>query len=588
MKIDNNILRLTPFSLKNERIIFFVIFFAGILFFIQGLNVHGIEYRDDEIFYVRSTQEMLHSGNIFSPVYFGENRFQKPILFYWLILLSYKLFGEGWFAARFVAVIFSSLTLAVSWLLAKDLFDRKTATISVLILATLPLFFRHAKNAVPDMALNFFIVFAIFCMIRFFANPSKEIYSRLFFVSCALGFMVKGFAALVVPFLTTIFYALSIRRPNLLKRMNFVQGVGTFLLIVLPWFIYMFFIHGEQYANYVLKAETLNRVVSVSGENIFIKIIKTFKTNSLFYLKTMLSYFAPWSVFGLFALPVAFLAWRKKEEKAQSFLAMLIWFAVVFLFFSLIFAKINHLILVLTTPFAILLSYFFLKPFNEPTLSSKIIFSFRRYFGLYIIAAGFAGISFVQIFFLNGSKLWLIFFLLVFICIAYCVHRGENFILPMAMGVLFLSVFSQSNLLSKARLTTHSSWQVFADLINGESKRPFVIGVGSHDIHEKEFQIYFDQKVEKLATSSDEESKGALVEFFKSPQIAYCLITESDYKKFSDPFWQKRVDIIKEDMVFRKRLNLGKDFFVSVLKLDRDKINNYLKEKIILLKKPHA
>src|SRR3989344_3551630 len=253
MRIDKSTVKSIYFPVKNERIIFLIIFFAGILFFVQGLNVHGIEYRDDEIFYFRSTQEMLHSGNIFSPVYFGEDLFQKPILFYWFILISYRLFGEGWFAARFVSVVFASLTLAVSWLLAKNLFDKKTAAVSTLILATLPLFFRHAKNAVPDMALNFFIVFAVFCMLKFFDDPSRRIYSRLFFVSCALGFMVKGFAALVIPFATSVLYAVSSGEPGLLKRMNFAQGAIIFLLIVLPWFVYMFFIHGEQYADYVLK-----------------------------------------------------------------------------------------------------------------------------------------------------------------------------------------------------------------------------------------------------------------------------------------------------------------------------------------------
>ena len=588
MRIDKSIFKPISFPVKNERIIFLIIFFAGILFFVQGLNVHGIEYRDDEIFYFRSTQEMFHSGNIFSPVYFGEDRFQKPILFYWFILISYRLFGEGWFAARFVSVIFASLTLAVSWLLAKNLFDKKTAAASVLILATLPLFFRHAKNAVPDMALNFFIVFAVFCIFKFFDDPSRRIYSRLFFVSCALGFMVKGFAALVIPFATSVLYAVSAGKPGLLKRMNFAQGAIIFLLIVLPWFIYMFFIHGEQYADYVLKTETLGRMVSVSGENIFIKILKTFKTNSLFYLRTMLSYFAPWSVFGLLAVPAAFWAWRKKEEKAQSLLAMLLWFAVVFLFFSLIFAKINHLVLVLTTPFAVLLSYFFLRPFGEPVLADRIIFCFRRYFSLFIIAAGFIGISFVKIFFLNGSKLWLMFFLSVFILIVYTVRRSQAFVLPVIMGSIFLLTFSRSSLLSEARLTAGSSLRDFASFINRQEEPSAVIGVGSHDIHEKEFQLYFDKKVEKLATSEDQETKAALIRFFKNPRTSYCLMMQADYQKFADPSWQSEAGIIKEDMVFRKRMDLDKDFFVSVLKLDRDTINRYLKEKVILLKKPNA
>src|SRR3989338_835144 len=144
-----------------------VIFIAGLFLFTRHLSHHGLEFRDDEIFYVKSTQEMVKTGNYLSPKYFGSDRFQKPILHYWLIILSYKIFGINWFAARFVGVIFGALTLCVSWLIAKELFDRRTATLSVVILSTVPLFLRHAKNATPDMPLNFFIVLAIYFGIMF-------------------------------------------------------------------------------------------------------------------------------------------------------------------------------------------------------------------------------------------------------------------------------------------------------------------------------------------------------------------------------------------------------------------------------------
>ena len=81
---------------------------AGIVY-TRALSWHGLEYRDDEIFYYRSTQEMLSSGNYLSATYFHENRFQKPILYYWMILLFYKLFGVGWASALMVAVVLGQI-----------------------------------------------------------------------------------------------------------------------------------------------------------------------------------------------------------------------------------------------------------------------------------------------------------------------------------------------------------------------------------------------------------------------------------------------------------------------------------------------
>src|SRR5437867_3258135 len=143
---------ITAYFTKNTVIILFWLV-LGLFIFGQNLSLHGIEYRDDEIFYYNSTQEMLKTGNYLSPTYFGEDRFQKPILFYWLILVAYKLSGVSWFSARIVSVFFAALTVGLTWLMARRFFNDKIATLSALILMTVPLFFRHSKNAVPDMTL---------------------------------------------------------------------------------------------------------------------------------------------------------------------------------------------------------------------------------------------------------------------------------------------------------------------------------------------------------------------------------------------------------------------------------------------------
>src|SRR3989338_3264208 len=110
---------------SRREIALCLIFFAVSLFlFTRGLSSHGPEYRDDEIFYYKSTQEMVQSGDILSPTYFQRDRFQKPVLFYWLILFSYKIFGVNWFAARFVAALSAAFTVVLTWLIAKELFTR--------------------------------------------------------------------------------------------------------------------------------------------------------------------------------------------------------------------------------------------------------------------------------------------------------------------------------------------------------------------------------------------------------------------------------------------------------------------------------
>lgn len=57
-------------------------------------------YQGDETFYTVSAEHMVRSGDWLVPVYFGEARFQKPILTYLLVASSYALLGVSlWSAA---------------------------------------------------------------------------------------------------------------------------------------------------------------------------------------------------------------------------------------------------------------------------------------------------------------------------------------------------------------------------------------------------------------------------------------------------------------------------------------------------------
>ncbi len=567
-----------------EKIIPWLLFIGSIIFFMQGLDIHGIEYRDDEIFYYRSTSEMVAQGNYLSPTYFGENRFQKPIFFYWLIILSYQIFGQGWFAARFVSVVFAGLTMAVTWAIGRELFDKKTATLSCLILASVPLFFRHAKNAVPDMALNFFIVGALYCLLKFFQDPSRRIYGNLFFISCGLGFMIKGFAAVVIPCVSCLILSGIQRRGEVLRKINFPFGLLILAVIVLPWFLFMVAKHGGGYLYYVLHAETLERAVSTSqeGSPVF-KIIKIFFTNAAFYIRTIFSYFAPWCLFLVGAIPFAVNAVIRKKEKNESFLFLLVWFLVGFLFFSLIASRINHLILAITTPFALLLSGFFLIIFERSSQAATAVGIFTKTIVVVLAGLGFLGLMFIRVILLGGSVWWVWAFLLIFTVLVLWISKTRDyFVVPLALAGVALLVLSHSTLLSKAGLVSLSSLQEITATVNRQIKPGEIFAVGSHDIHEKELQIYFNDPVLKAATSIPAETREKLKELFQSPRTVYCLFTEDGYRTFLKDSGLT-LQVLKENLIFRRRIYPDKKLFQAFLEFDRLTVQRYFMEKIILV-----
>lgn len=569
-------------NINNDKKILIFLFFAVVFFFIQGLNWHSIEYRDDEIFYYKSTSEMIRDGNFLSPTYFGNNRFQKPILFYWLVIFFCKILGISWFSARLVSVVFAALTVCLTWVIARRLFNRTTATLSSIILVTIPLFFRHAKNVVPDMTLNFFIVLAMFCVISFAQDRDKKIYRHLFFVVCALGFMVKGFAAIIVPFLTAMIYFVLIRDIRPLREMKFTSGIGMIMVIILPWFLYMIYAHGSNYTEYMLVAETQNRLFVRGGNNFIVQILTTFGRNFVFYLSVLFSYFAPWSLLAFVAVPFSMMRVVQKDEKSLSLLWMLVWFWVVFLFFSLLNFRINHYVLVLSTPFAILVSNFLLEGCVGFSLGRRII----KAYIIVVLCFGFLGLAFIHVFFAEVSKIWLSMYLFVVLLLINTIVKTKRAVVaPLILGLFIVSVLFQSEMLAKSGISAHATLQRFARTINAEITSNDRIGVGSHDLHEKEFQVYFDRPVKKLGTSHEGETRGRMAQFFNTNEKVYCLIIEDDYQKYIVEPAEYQFDVVQQDYIFRKRLYLDRGFLMALLKLDRSKVHDYLMEKVILVRK---
>ena len=571
---------------KNNFVILCVIFVVSLFIFTRFLDHHGLEYRDDEIFYFQSTQEMLQNHDYLSPTYFGENRFQKPILFYWLILLSYKIFGNTWFAARLIAAIFAALTVCCTWVLAKELFNNKRlAYLSAVILVSFPLFFRHAKNAVPDMVLNFFIVASIFYGYKLLTQKEGKATSVNFFILCALGFMIKGFAAIIVPFAVLIIFAWVSGKKGELQRINLLPGIGIFLVIVLPWFLYMVYRHGHSFTDFVLIGETKNRLLSANRGFSF-KGIGTFIQHLMFYLRVILSYFAPWSAFLAIGLPFIISDIKRQRPEKDALQLLLIWVAVVYIFFSGMNFLINHYMLVLSTPLAILVGYFFLRHRRENGLAVDIIYGVRKYLAVFLFSAGCLAYMFLVVFLLQGSWMLLLILLPLTIWLARMMVKSRN---PITVGLVLsgfiVFTYAQSALLNKAGITSHAVLEKFAQTIETD-RNQYVVGVGSHDIHEKEFQVYFKEPVIKAATSLDHETNGLLMKLFSRPQDVFCLMTQKDLdelmRRNPNP---PSLEIVQRDLMFRRRLNLDQGFLSALVRFDQKTIQHYLKEEVVLVKK---
>ncbi|HLF17653.1 MAG TPA: glycosyltransferase family 39 protein [Candidatus Omnitrophota bacterium] len=565
----------------KERTVVLFLFLFSLFVFTRGLMLHGVEYRDDEIFYYQSTKEMVQEGDLLSPTYFGEDRFQKPILFYWLVILAYKVFGVNWFAARVTASLFAALTVVLTYLLAREFFARRVAFLSSMILMSMPLFLRHAKNVVPDMPLNLFIVAAVYCVVLFLKDTSKQRYNLLFYLCCSLGFMVKGFAAMVIPLGAAVIYALCLRRKGLIKELRILRGIFLVLIIVIPWFIYMASRHGGSYLEYMIFEETKNRIVGYDQTHFLVVQIKRFAQNIIFYGRTLLAYYLPWSLIAVLALVFAPFSKKEPQENERNGLRLCYgWMVLTLFIFANMYFKISHYVLVMTVPFAIWVAFIILES-RSKIINGTIITMLLIIFGI-----GLFAFSFLAVFLASAPKWLLLVFLGGYLAtIGVVAINRDPIILPVIVSLFILFVFSQTNLMAEAGVTSHATLQRFSKTILEHSSDDYVVGVGSHDIHEKEFQVYFDKKIIKAGHSHAGTARKQLQELFQTDREVYCLLTQKDYNEYLPLFEPFQTKVIQEEFMVRKRMKLDEQFAWALLGLDQETVRGYLMEKIVLLKK---
>ena len=99
----------------KERLIAVLLLMGIGLLFLSGLN--AVPLTDpDEVFYVETAKSMIETENFLTPVMFGHPQFEKPPLFYWMLMWSFHHFGVVPAAARLVPALVGVFgVLATFW-----------------------------------------------------------------------------------------------------------------------------------------------------------------------------------------------------------------------------------------------------------------------------------------------------------------------------------------------------------------------------------------------------------------------------------------------------------------------------------------
>ncbi|MBZ0168302.1 Undecaprenyl phosphate-alpha-4-amino-4-deoxy-L-arabinose arabinosyl transferase [Candidatus Methylomirabilis lanthanidiphila] len=286
----------------------------------------------DEPAYAETAREMLISGDWITPHFNFQPRFDKPILFYWLIALAYKGFGIGEYAARFWSAVFATgLTLSI-YLFGRQRLSRRAACVAALAFAANVGTVALARAAVTDMALAFCTTWALFCFFEVYlaTDRTRERLPFAGYVAIALAVLTKGPIGLLLPGLVVgLFLAIRRKGRATLSRLRLLPGIGLFAVIALPWYVLVLRENGWAFVQVFVVQHHLNRYLGVISGHV---------GGILYFLPVVVFGFFPWSG----TLPDAFgRLWTIRSrlraelsERQELLLFLWVWCGVVVLFFS--------------------------------------------------------------------------------------------------------------------------------------------------------------------------------------------------------------------------------------------------------------
>jgi 4-amino-4-deoxy-L-arabinose transferase-like glycosyltransferase len=318
-------------SHKGTQIIF-LIGFCSLLYFVN-LGQWDL-WNPDEPRYAQVAREMVDRGDWILMHANGEVYGDKPPLFFWLIALSSYLWqGFTSFSVRFPSAVFGMLTVLLTFYLGRRLYSSRTGFFSGLILATSAYFMYLSTRANIDATLTFFTTTSLFCFFLWYQygsekglNENRHIETLLiygYYVSMAFATLAKGPVGFILPLLVSFIYLLTQKDYKKIKRMKLVSGIPLVGAIVLAWYVPAVFSGGKTFVE-----ENLFRHTTEAYAKGW-----THPNPIYFYFYTFPGMFLPWIFFLPGALAQGFS--KTMTGKRKEFLFLLVWFIVIFTFFSL-------------------------------------------------------------------------------------------------------------------------------------------------------------------------------------------------------------------------------------------------------------
>lgn len=376
--------------------IFWLVLVIGIAVWLK-LGSTGLLDETEPLF-AEAARQMLVRGDWITPYFNEATRFDKPPLVYWLMALAYQTIGVNEWAVRFPSALAATGLTVFGFLTLRRFGVSRPgeaavpphwfaawigSAILILNLQTIA----WGRIGVSDMLLSGCMGSALLAFFWGYAQPQHpQIQARwylAFYGLCALAVLAKGPVGVVLPGLIVAAFLLYLGKLRTsLQGLQLGRGVLLFLAITVPWYVLVIWANGEDYIESFFGYHNVER---------FTRVVNNHWAPVWFYFVIVPLTFLPWSAY----LPVAMARlrcwqvqrWRQQDPAAQLGLFALIWFGVIFGFFTIAATKLPSYTIPLLPAAAILVGLFWTEQIERPSESRVVQWSHWVNIGIALLLA---------------------------------------------------------------------------------------------------------------------------------------------------------------------------------------------------------
>ncbi|WP_297455255.1 glycosyltransferase family 39 protein [Persephonella sp.] len=403
--------------LNNKWFVSLFLFFTVFVYF-WNIWLNDI-WIPNEAFYAEAAREMLEKKDFLDIFYNYEPRLNKPPMTYWLVAISYLIFGINEFATRLPIVLTALGSNILVYLIGKELFDRKIGIVAAAVMAFSFQFIINSRYASPEVPLTFFFTLTLYL---FIAGYKRRKFLYILFSYIALGFTIltKGYPYLIIIGAIVIIYLLfenSFRLRAFFTNLKFIHleiGLPIAIVIGFSWYVYAYMKFGQEFIQITLE-ETIKRAIGKKSGGI---------SSLFFYFVVILWGFLPYS------LMVYYGVFRAIKDRTKELMFPMVWLLTMLAIFTIAKGKIPVYIIQAHGAMSIIVAYYLVR-YSPKNQIDKVFYGVSLLIPVIIAVAAIAGMVYL-------FRLDYMYYIAAIFPVLYLVRYREIRLLPfISMLVLF-------------------------------------------------------------------------------------------------------------------------------------------------------